>query len=61
MVTTHMEEEDHFTQTLLTLLSHTAAQGNRAATLGSPSFSLGLSCSLLYSAQTLLLFLGAYL
>jgi hypothetical protein len=60
-VTTHMEEDDHFTQTLLPLLSHTAAQGSRAAALGSPSFSLGLSYSLLYFAQDLLLSLGAYL
>jgi hypothetical protein len=56
-----MEEDDHFTQTLLPLLSHTAAQGSRAAALGSPSFSLGLSCSLLYFAQDLLLSLSAYL
>jgi len=35
-----MEEEDHFTQTLLPLLSHTAAQGSRAAALGSYCYSL---------------------
>jgi hypothetical protein len=38
-VTTHMEEEAHFTQTQLPLLSHTAAQGSRAA-LGSYSLFL---------------------
>jgi len=44
-----MEEEDHFTQTLLPLLSHTAAQGSKPAAFGISSFSLGFSCSLLYS------------
>jgi hypothetical protein len=42
-----MKEEDHFTQTLLSLLSHIGAQGSMAAAFGSPSFSLSLSCSLL--------------
>jgi hypothetical protein len=36
------EEEDHFTQTQLSLLSYTTAYGSRAAALGSPSFSLVL-------------------
>jgi len=49
-VTTHMEEEAHFTQTQLPLLSHTAAQGSRAAALGSYSFFLSSRISLLFSS-----------
>ena len=49
-VTTHMEEEAHFTQTQLSLLSHTAAQGSRAAALGSYSFFLSSRISLLFSS-----------
>jgi len=45
-----MEEEDHFTQTLLPLLSHTAAQGSRAAALGSYSLFLSSRISLLFSS-----------
>jgi hypothetical protein len=56
-----MEEEDHFTQTQLSLLSHIVAPDSRVAALGSPSLSLLFSLSLLSSAQTLLLSLGAYL
>ena len=48
-VTTHMEEEAHFTQTQLPLLSHTAAQGSRAAALGSYSLFLSSRISLLFS------------
>jgi len=45
-----MEEKDHFTQTLLPLLSHTAAHSSRAAALGSySSFSLVLFFSALHS------------
>jgi hypothetical protein len=41
-----MKKEDHFTQTQLPLLSHTAAHGSRAPALGSHStFSPILSCS----------------
>jgi hypothetical protein len=46
-----MEEDDHFTQTLLPLLWHTAAHGSRAAALGSPSFSLVLYCFALSSSS----------
>jgi len=63
-VTTHIEEEDHFTQTQLPLLSHTAAQGSRAAALGSYSLFLSSRISLLFSSlltQNSLLSLGAYL
>jgi hypothetical protein len=48
-VTTHMEKEDHFTQTLLPLHSHTAAPDSKVAALGSPSLSLLFSLSLLGS------------
>jgi len=44
-----MEEEAHFTQTQLPLLSHTAAQGSRAAALGSYSLFLSSRISLLFS------------
>jgi len=54
----YMEEEDHFTQTLLPALITALA----AAALGNPSFSL---CSLLicshYHALTLLISFGVYL
>jgi hypothetical protein len=49
-ITTHMEEEDHFTQTQLPDLLHTAAQGSRAAALGSYSFFLSSRISLLFSS-----------
>ena len=54
-VTTHIEEEAHFTQTQFTqtqlsLLSHTAAQGSRAAALGSYSLFLFSRISLLFSS-----------
>jgi len=48
-VTTHMEEEAHFTQTQLPLLSHTTVQGSRAAALGSYSLFLSSRISLLFS------------
>jgi hypothetical protein len=44
-----MEKEDHFTQTLLPLHSHTAAPDSKVAALGSPSLSLLFSLSLLGS------------
>jgi len=44
-----MEEETHSTQTQLPLLSHTAAQGSRAAALGSYSLFLSSRISLLFS------------
>ena len=57
-----MKEEDHFTQTQLSLLSHTAAHGSKATTLGShSSFSLPLffSHSLTHFAlQVMPLFIG---
>jgi hypothetical protein len=59
-----MEEEDHFTQIQFSLLSHTAAQGSRAAALGSYSLFLSSRIYLLFSSlltQNLLLSLGVYL
>jgi len=58
-----MEEEDHFTQTQLPLLSHTTALGSRAAALGSHStFSPPLSCSSTalshFALQVMPLFIG---
>jgi hypothetical protein len=50
-----MEEEDHFTQTLLPLLSHIAAQGSRAAALGNYSLFLSSRISLCKAAA-----LGSY-
>jgi hypothetical protein len=44
-----MEEETHFTQTQLPLLSHTAVQGSRAAALGSYSLFLSSRIALLFS------------
>jgi hypothetical protein len=45
-----MEEEDHFTQTLLPLLSHITAHGSRVAALSSySSFSIVLFFSVLHS------------
>jgi hypothetical protein len=49
-VTTHMEEEDHFTQTLLSLLSHCCT-----LPLAAPHF---LSCSLTFSSLHSLILLS---
>jgi len=51
-----MEEEAHFTQTQLPLLSHTAAQGSRVAALGSYSLFLSSRISLLFSTTLSLSF-----
>jgi len=61
------EEEDHFTQTQLSLLSYTTAYGSRDAALGSPSFSLVLYwfsltlcsvCSAQFALLSCCLFIG---
>jgi hypothetical protein len=53
--------EDHFTQTLLPLLSHTAAPDSRVLPLATPHFLSSSLFTFSLSTQTLLLSLGAYL
>jgi hypothetical protein len=50
-----MEEEAHFIQTQLLLLSHIVAQGSRAAALGSYSLFLSSYISLLFSSLSFVL------
>ena len=54
-ITTHMEEEDHFTQTQLSLLSHCCTRQQGCCPWQPLTFSLVLSRSLLYSLSLSLL------